>query len=216
MRHAAPQIGLADIPRGILVSLPPRFWLVVSLRRSVRGVQAGAEPWTYLVPPVRGAGRRIEAWIAEVELQVRAEARRRAWTATDAEWSGAGTPQAPSPVAAPPAIVTLPRKRTARDVLKLLADLDAGAVLVVGVNEGVRGYRLAPSGRRVRTAAAERAIRERLIAPGNDGLFGPDWSQTWRAPTRSEIEAACKPARKRTKPSHEKPSRERLEKDTHR
>ena len=62
--------------------------------------------------------------------------------------------------------------------------------------EGVRSYRLAPSGRRVRTAAAERAIGLRLIVPGNDGLFGPEWSQTWRAPTPEEVALAQPQPRK--------------------
>lgn len=193
MKHVPVPIGVAEISGGFLVSLPRQFWLVVGLRKTFPRLQAAAEPWTYLVPPGRHAAAQIEAWIAEVDLQARAEARRRAWTATDAEWNGAGEPEAPQPVAAEPAIVVLPRKRTAKPVLQLLADLTAGAVLVVTVSDdGARGYRLAPSGRRIRTAVAERAIALRLIVPGNDGLFGPEWSQTWRAPTREEVARAGK------------------------
>ncbi|SDA13124.1 hypothetical protein SAMN02799622_00916 [Methylobacterium sp. UNC378MF] len=199
MKPVPVPIGVAEISGGFLVSLPRQFWLVVGLRKTFPRLQAAAAPWTYLVPAGRDVAARIEAWIAEVELQVRAEARRRAWTATDAEWNGAGEPEAPRPVAAEPAIIVLPRKRTAKPVLQLLADLTAGAVLVVTVSDdGARGYRLAPSGRRIRTAVAERAIALRLIVPGNDGLFGPEWSQTWRAPTPQEVAAATpKKARKK-------------------
>ncbi len=192
-------IGVAEISGGLLVSLPRQFWLVVGLRKSFPRLQAAAEPWTYLVPVGRNVAAQIEAWIAEVELQVRAEARRRVWTATDAEWNGAGEPEAPTPIAAEPAIVVLPKKRTAKPLLQLLADLAAGAVLVVTVSaDGARGFCLAPSGRRIRTAVVERAIALRLIVPGNDGLLGPDWSQTWRAPTPQEAAAAAlKKVRKR-------------------
>lgn len=197
MKSVPVPIGVAEVAGGFLVSLPRQFWLVVGLRKSFPRLQAAVEPWTYLVPTGRDAAARIEAWIAEIELQVRAEARRRAWTATDAEWNGAGEPEAPTPVAAEPAIVVLPKKRTAKPLLQLLADLTAGAVLVVTVSDdGARGYRLAPSGRRIRTAVAERAIALRLIVPGNDGLFGPEWSQTWRAPTPQEV-AAAKPKKAR-------------------
>lgn len=197
MKPVPVPIGVAEISGGFLVSLPRQFWLVVGLRKSFPRLQAAAEPWTYFVPVGRNVAARIEAWIAEVELQVRAEARRRAWTATDAEWNGAGEPEAPRPVAAEPAIVVLPKKRTAKPVLQLLADLAAGAVLVVTVSaDGARGFRLAPSGRRVRVAVADRAIALRLIVPGNDGLFGPEWSQTWRGPTPQEV-AAAKPKKAR-------------------
>lgn len=201
MKPGPVPIGVAEDARGFLVSLPRQFWLVVGLRKTFPRLRAAAEAWTYLVPPGRDVAARIEGWIAEVELQVRAEARRRSWTATDAEWNGAGEPEAPKPVAAEPAIVVLPKKRTAKPVLQLLGDLAGGAVLVTEVSpEGVRGYRLAPSGRRVRTAAAERAIALRLIVPGNDGLFGPEWSQTWRAPTPEEV-ALAKPRPRTGKPT---------------
>ena len=188
MKPGPVPIGVAEDARGFLVSLPRQFWLVVGLRKTFPRLRAAAEAWTYLVPPGRDVAARIEGWIAEVELQVRAEARRRSWTATDAEWNGAGEPEAPRPISTEPAIVVLPKKRTAKPVLQLLADLAAGAVMVATVSpDGVRGYRIAPAGRRVRTAAAERAIALQLIVPGNDGLFGPEWSQTWRAPTPEEI-----------------------------
>ncbi len=199
MRPCPVPIGVAEVADGFLVSLPRQFWLAVGLRRTFPRMRAAPDAWTYLVPPGRNVAGRIEGWIAEVELQVRAEARRRSWTATDAEWNGAGEPEAPRPVSAEPAIVVLPKKRTAKPVLQLLAELAAGAVMVSSVSpDGVRGYRLAPSGRRVRTAAAERAIALRLIAPGNDGLFGPEWSQTWRAPTPEEI-ALAEPRRGKIK-----------------
>lgn len=197
MRSVPVPIGVTEDARGFLVSLPCQFWLVVGLRKTFPRLRAAAEAWTYLVPPGRDVAARIEGWITEVELQVRAEARRRSWTATDAEWNGAGEPEAPRPVAAEPAIIVLPKKRTAKPVLQLLADLAAGAVMVATVSpDGARGYRLAPAGRRVRTAAAERAISLRLIVPGNDGLFGPEWSQTWRAPTAEEVALAAPRPRK--------------------
>jgi hypothetical protein len=199
MKPASVPIGVVEHARGFLVSLPRQFWLVVGLRKTFPRLRAAAEAWTYLVPPGRDVAARIEGWIAEVELQVRAEARRRSWTATDAEWNGVGEPEAPQPVSAGPAIVVLPKKRTAKPVLQLLAELTAGAVMVATVSpEGARGYRLAPSGRRVRTAAAERAIALHLIVPGNDGLFGPEWSQTWRAPTPEEV-ALAKPRARTSK-----------------
>ncbi|MFB0491245.1 hypothetical protein ABIE45_003831 [Methylobacterium sp. OAE515] len=206
MKPATAPIGVAEDALGFLVSLPRQFWLVVGLRKTFPRLRAATEAWTYLVPPGRDVAARIEGWIAEVELQVRAEARRRSWTATDAEWNGAGEPEAPRPVAAEPAIVVLPKKRTAKPVLQLLADLAGGAVMVATVSpDGVRGYRLAPSGRHVRTAVADRAIALRLIVPGNDGLFGPEWSQTWRAPTPEEV-AAVKPKKSR-KPKPAPPTR---------
>lgn len=192
MTAASVRIGVLEDARGFLVSLPAQFWLVVGLRKTFPNVQAALEPWTYRVPPSRRRCVELEAWIAEVELQARAEARRRSWTATDAEWLGAGEPQAPLPMPAEPAVVTLPRKRTARAVLNLLVDLTGSTVLVVTVGaDGGREFRLAPSGRRVRTAVAERAIAARLIVPGNDGLLGPEWSQTWRGPTPEETHAAA-------------------------
>ncbi|MCJ2098475.1 hypothetical protein [Methylobacterium sp. E-046] len=209
MTPGAVPIGVTEDVRGFLLSLPCQFWLVVGLRRTFPRLRAADEAWTYLVPPGRDVAARIEGWIAEVELQVRAEARRRSWTATDAEWNGAGEPEAPRPVAAEPAIVVLPKKRTARSVLQLLADLAAGAVMVATVSpDGVRGYRLAPAGRRVRTAAAERAIDLRLIVPGNDGLFGPEWSQTWRAPTAEEVALAA-PRPRKTKGKAKPPTKRR-------
>ncbi|MDH2313076.1 hypothetical protein [Methylobacterium brachiatum] len=207
MKQVPVPIGVAEVADGFLVSLPRQFWLVVGLRKTFPRVRAAAEAWTYLVPPGRGVAAKIEGWIAEVELQVRADARRRAWTATDAEWNGVGEPQAPRPVPAEPAIVVLPKKRTARAVLQLLADLASPAILVAAVSpDGVRGYRLSPSGRRVRFAVAERAIALRLIVPGLDGLFGPEWSQTWRGPTPEEI-ALAEP-----QPTKAKPKRRALSK----
>ena len=198
MSTAPVPIAVTEDSRGFVVGLPAQFWLVVGLRKTFPGLQAAPEAWTYRVPPTRGAVARIEAWIAEVELQVRAEARRRTWTATDAAWNGTGQPEAPRPVAAEPAIVTLPKKRTAEPVLRLLEILAAPNALMVATvsTEGVRGYRLAPSGRRLSKAAAERAIVLRLLAPGNDGLFGPEWSQTWRAPTEVEVALAAERPRK--------------------
>lgn len=198
MMHAPLPIGIAETARGLLVSLPPQLPLVVSLRKAFPGLQAGDAAWTYLVPPARTAARRLEDWMAEVELQARAEARRRAWSASDVEWDAASAPAAPSTsAAAPVAIVALPGKRTARQVLQLLEFMAAGAVLVVAMREGSRRYRLAPTGRRVGAAVAERAIGARLVVPGNDGLFGPEWSQTWRAPTSEEVHAATQ--RRRTR-----------------
>ena len=201
MMHAPLPIGIAETSRGLLVSLPPQLPLVVSLRKAFPGLQAGDAAWTYRVPPARTAARRLEDWIAEVELQARAEARRRAWSASDAEWDQTSAPAAPSTVAAAPvAIVTLPGKRTARQVLQLLEQMAAGAVLVIAMREGSRRYRLAPTGRRVASAVAERAIGARLVVPGNDGLFGPEWSQTWRAPTSEEVDAATQRRRTRRPP----------------
>lgn len=185
MIPVAPPIGVADVPGGYLVSLPPRLALVLSLRRSFRQVRAAAEPWSYFVP---GPARRLGEWLAEVELQALTERRRRAWSASDAEWDGATapTPAADAP-AALPFIVTLPKKRTARPVLDLLQDLAAGEILIA---ESGR-FRLYPSGRMVPSGVARRAIEQRFIVPSCDGLFGPEWSQSWRAPKREEADAAA-------------------------
>jgi hypothetical protein len=191
MKPVPVPIGVAEISGGFLVSLPRQFWLVVGLRKSFPRLQAAAEPWTYLVPIGRDVAARIEAWIAEVELQVRAEERRRAWTASDAEWHDAPPSRPAAPIAAEPVIVALPTDETGPAVLDLLRRLGAGATMVATIEEdGVRRYRLEPRGYLVRTTVAERAIRERLVAPGNDGLLGPESSQTWRAPTREEIALA--------------------------
>lgn len=188
-------IGVTDDPRGIVVSLPPRFWLLVSLRRLYRRMIAESQPWTYRLPRTVGAAKRLEFWLAEVDLQARAEERRRAWTASDTEWNGVAPPAATAPIAPELAIVTLPTDKTGPAVLDLLRKLGAGATLSATIEEdGVRRYRLEPRGYLVRTSVAERAIREQLIVPGNDGLLGPEFSQTWRGPTPDEIALVAKPA----------------------
>ena len=75
MKPFAPPIGIAETPRGLVVSLPPRFWLLVSLRRHFR-LAAEPEAWTYRLLGANLA-RRLETWIAAVELQLAAERRRR-------------------------------------------------------------------------------------------------------------------------------------------
>ncbi|WP_426315570.1 hypothetical protein ACN9MF_11655 [Methylobacterium fujisawaense] len=203
MKPVAPPIGVAEDARGIVVSLPPRFWLLVSLRKLFRRMLPEPMAWTYRLPRTVGAAKRVEVWIAEVELQVRAEERRRAWTASDAEWHDTPQPAVAAPIAAEPVIVTLPTEETGPSVLDLLRRLNEGATMVATIEEdGVRRYRLEPRGYLVRTTVAERAIRERLVAPGNDGLLGPESSQTWRAPTREEVTAATS-----TKPRKPKPAR---------
>lgn len=185
MIPVAPPIGVADVPGGYLVSLPPQLALVLSLRRSFRKVRAAAEAWTYFVP---GPAARLGEWLAEVELQALTERRRRAWSASDAEWNGAA---APAPAAETPAsipfVVSLPKKRTARPVLELLQRMAAGEVLLVQDGR----FRLYPSGRSILVGIARRAIEQRLIVPNCDGLFGPEWSQSWRAPKREEADAAA-------------------------
>lgn len=186
-------IGIADSPRGIVVSLPPRFWLLVSLRRLFRRMIAEPQAWTYRLPLTVGAAKRLEFWVAEVDLQARAEERRRAWIASDSDWDDAVRPLASRPVEPEPAIITLPDDKTGPAVLDLLRRLGAGATLVATIEEdGARRYRLDPQGYSVRTTVAERAIREQLIVPGNDGLFGPGSSQTWRGPTPTEIASVAK------------------------
>lgn len=189
MIAVAPPIGVADVPGGYLVSLPPQLALVLSLRASFRKVRAAAEPWTYFVP---GPALRMGEWLAEVELQALAERRRRAWSASDAEWSGAVVaPAAPAGPASEPVVIRLPRKRTARPVMELLAQLAAGEILIAESGS----FTLSPSGRPVPAGAARRAIEQRLLVPSCDGLFGPDWSQSWRAPTQEETDAATERSR---------------------
>lgn len=208
MKPVAPPIGVAEYARGIVVSLPPRFWLLVSLRKLFRRMLPEPMAWTYRLPRTVGAAKRVEVWIAEVELQVRAEERRSAWTASDAEWHDTPLPTTATPIAAEPAIVTLPTEETGPSVLDLLRRLNEGATMVATIEEdGVRRYRLEPRGYLVRTTVAERAIRERLVAPGNDGLLGPESSQTWRAPTREEVTAAT--SKKPPKPKAARPARAR-------
>lgn len=208
MKPVAPPIGVAEDARGIVVSLPPRFWLLISLRKLFRRMLPEPMAWTYRLPRTVGAAKRVEVWIAEVELQVRAEERRRAWTASDAEWHDTPQPTTAAPIAAEPAIVTLPTEETGPSVLDLLRRLNEGATMVATIEEdGVRRYRLEPRGYLVRTTVAERAIRERLVAPGNDGLLGPESSQTWRAPTREEVTAAT--SKKPRKPKPARPARAR-------
>ena len=180
----APAIGHVGVPGGYLISLPPQLALVVSLRRSFRKVRAAAEAWTYFVP---GPAKRLGEWIAEVELQALSERRRRAWDAIDAEWEGRDAPAAhvPSPI---PFIVSLPKKRTARPLLDLLQRMADGEMLLIEFSR----YRLYPSGRPVPLGIARRAIEKRLIVPSCDGLFGPEWSQSWRAPRQEETDAAAK------------------------
>lgn len=208
MKPVAPPIGVAEDARGIVVSLPPRFWLLISLRKLFRRMLPEPMAWTYRLPRTVGAAKRVEVWIAEVELQVRAEERRRAWTASDAEWHDTPQPTTAAPITAEPAIVTLPTEKTGPSVLDLLRRLNEGATMVATIEEdGVRRYRLEPRGYLVRTTVAERAIRERLVAPGNDGLLGPESSQTWRAPTREEVTAAT--SKKPRKPKPARPARAR-------
>lgn len=183
MISIARPIGVADVPGGYLVSLPPQLALVLSLRRAFRKVRAAAEPWTYFVP---GPAKRLGEWLAEVELRALTERRRRAWSANDAEWNGAIAP-APAATAPIPFIVTLPKKRTARPVLELLQRMAAGETLIVQDGR----FRLYPSGRSIPAGIARRAIEARLIVPNCDGLFGPEWSQSWRAPKQEEADAAA-------------------------
>jgi hypothetical protein len=188
---------VANDPRGIVVRLPPRFWLLVSLRRIYRRMTAEPQAWTYRLPRTVGAAKRLEFWLAEVDLQAKAEERRRAWTASDAEWNDVASPAVTALAAPELAIVTLPTDKTGPAVLDLLSKLGAGATLSATIEEdGVRRYRLEPRGYLVRTAVAERAIREQLIVPGNDGLLGPEFSQTWRGPTPDEIALVAIPAAK--------------------
>lgn len=100
MKPVAPPIGVAEDARGIVVSLPPRFWLLVSLRKLFRRMLPEPMAWTYRLPRTVGVAKRVEVWIAEVELQVRAEERRRAWTASDAEWHDTPQPAVAAPIAA--------------------------------------------------------------------------------------------------------------------
>lgn len=185
MIPVAPPIGVADVPCGYLVSLPPRLALVLSLRRAFRKVRAAAEPWTYFVP---GPAKRLGEWLAEVELRALTERRRRAWSANDAEWDGAIAPATAAEATAPiPFIVTLPKKQTARPVLELLQRMAAGETLIAQDGR----FRLYPSGRPTPAGIARRAIEARLIVPNCDGLFGPEWSQSWRAPKQEEADAAA-------------------------
>lgn len=197
MSKAPSPIRVAESAHGIIVGLPPRFWLLISLRRIFRRMLPEPQAWTYRLPQTVGVAKRLEFWLAEVDLQARAEERRRAWTASDAEWSDAPPASTAAAAAPEPAIVALPSDRTGPAVLDLLRKLEAGASLVMTIEEdGVRRYRLEPRGYLVRTTVAERAIREQLIVPGNDGLLGPEFSQTWRGPTRAEIALVEKLARK--------------------
>lgn len=193
MRHVAPPIGVAETPRGLVVSLPPRFWLLVSLRQHFR-IEAEPEAWTYCL---RGANlaRRLELWLAAIELQLAAERRRRAWSVTDAEWDGATAPT-PPPAAAidgeafAAAIAAAAKPGIAGPTLRLLEAMRTGEVLTVTATGEGRTYRLSPSGRPVRASLAERAIGCGLLVPSCDGLFGPEWSQTWRAPAAEVSDAA--------------------------
>lgn len=43
-------------------------------------------------------------------------------------------------------------------------------------------FHLEPGGEHVGRRTAENAIKHALVIPSNDGLFGPETSQTWVAP----------------------------------
>lgn len=185
MKHVAPPIGVAQTPRGLRIALPPRFWLLVSLRAAVRKLLPDEAAWTYLAPATTAL--RVEQWIAEVEIQLAAERRRRAWSVSDAEWEGVAA--ASAPIAAMPApepvVVRLPTPATTRGTLQLLEQLRDGQVLVASVAAEAgapRSFILLPSGASVRAAVARRAIAEQLVRPACDGLFGPETSQSWDLP----------------------------------
>ena len=187
MKTVTAPIGIAKTARGLLITLPGRFWLLVSLRRSVKRLIASEDPWTYLAPESKGV--RIEQWVAEVEIQLAAESRRRAWSVSDAEWEAAPS-AATAPAFSPPSeplIVNLPSAKTTLSTLSLLKKLEAGQVLVSTPDRGGAGalriYVLRPSGRVVPTRVARRAIDDRLVLPHCDGLFGPETSQSWGFPT---------------------------------
>lgn len=186
MSAMAPPIGIADVPGGYLVSLPPRLALVVSLRKCFPKTFAADTPWTYVVPR---PATRLGEWLAEIELQTRRI--RRSWCASDVEWGDvpASAPAVERAVA--PAIIRLPPKRTAKSVLALLDRLAAGETMIAESG----GFSLFPSGRPVPACAARRAIEQRLIVPSCDGLFGPETSQSWRAPTQEETDAAAERSR---------------------
>lgn len=185
MKHVAPPIGVAQTPRGLRIALPPRFWLLVSLRAAVRKLLPDEAAWTYLAPATTAL--RVEQWIAEVEIQLAAERRRRAWSVSDAEWEGSAA--AAAPIAAKPEpdpfIVRLPTPATTRGTLQLLERLRDGQVLVASVAAEAgapRSFLLLPSGTSVRATVARRAIAEQLVRPACDGLFGPETSQSWDLP----------------------------------
>lgn len=185
MKHVAPPIGVAETPRGLQIALPPRFWLLVSLRAAVRRLLPDERAWTYLAPAATAL--RVEQWIAEVEIQLEAERRRRAWAVSDAEWDGSAV--APAPIAARPSpepfVVRLPTPATTNATRALLERLRDGQILVAtaAADAGTpRSFILLPSGATVRAAIARRAIAERLVRPACDGLFGPETSQSWDLP----------------------------------
>lgn len=191
MKHVAPPIGVAETPRGLRIALPPRFWLLLSLRRAVRKLLPDEQAWTYFAPAA--AAVRIGQWIAEVELQIAAESRRRAWSASDAEWDSApraaAAPIAPVS-AAEPFVVALPTPATTRGTLALLEQMRAGEQLVTTLGadgDSPRSFRLLPSGLVIRSDIAQRAISDCLVRPACDGLFGPETSQSWDLPASPTV-----------------------------
>lgn len=178
------EILISQDRAGLKVALPWRWWILCSLRVTFPNARPAEELWTYVVPG-KLAPRRIEHWLSEVHLRIAAENRRRAWSASDAEWEGAtSAARGPERAQAPPEpiVVRVPPVGTTRATLALIAALDAGEVLIVSVMSGAgKVYTLQPSNKAVLAHVAERAIREQFIRPACDGLLGPETSQTWSA-----------------------------------
>jgi hypothetical protein len=178
------EIMISQDRSGLRVALPWRWWILRSLRVTFPNSRPADELWTYVVPGVHAA-RRNEHWLSEVQIRIEADNRRRAWSASDAEWEGAVSPARPRErfeAPAEPVVVRVPPVGTTRATLALIAALDAGEVLIVSVMSGTgKVYTLQPSNRAVLAHVAERAIREQFIRPALDGLLGPETSQTWRA-----------------------------------
>lgn len=180
------EIRISEGVGGLKVALPWRWWILRSLRVTFPNSRPADELWTYVVPGTHAA-RRIEHWLSEVQIRIAADNRRRAWSASDAEWNAAGGAISPTQEHSPyrqdeAVVVRVPPVGTTRATLALLAALDAGETLIVSVMSGAgRIHTLQPSNRPVLAHVAERAIREQFIRPACDGLLGPETSQTWRA-----------------------------------
>lgn len=78
----------------MLVRLPPRFWVLRSLRSTFPRCHAHRFAWTYFVPGKR-AQKKVSAWAEHIEGKLRAQARDEEQFHRDEEWDAAAPYQMP-------------------------------------------------------------------------------------------------------------------------
>lgn len=82
-------LQLAAIDAGVRVEIPRRFTLLMRLRREFPRMYPDALSWVWIIPGVR-AWRRAELFVASIEDELAAQARRDSWMFGQDDWERAG------------------------------------------------------------------------------------------------------------------------------